>query len=359
MRVAFITRSTWQTVPGGDTVQLRETASRLQLLGVHTDILTADAKIDYTAYDLLHLFNITRPADLLKHARLCNKPYLLSPVLIDYSEYDRHYRKGISGFIFRHCSPSQNEYIKTIGRRIQGKDKLVSHAYLWKGQQKSMQEIIAGAAAILPNSSAEQTAIRSRFSTNAEYAIIPNGVNTSLFTTDLSAARDKNLVICAARIEGIKNQLTLIKALNNTAFTLVLIGGAAPGQQSYYQQCVKEAASNVRFTGHITQEELLAYYQQAAVHVLPSWFETCGLSSLEAAAMGCNIVITDKGYTRDYFGDDAFYAEPSSPESILAAIQKAAGAEYNDRLRKKIMTAFTWQNAASLTFSMYKKILSR
>lgn len=147
MRAAFITRSTWQTVPGGDTIQLKETALHLKQLGVKADILSAGSNVDYSAYDLIHFFNITRPADLLVHARRCKRPYVLSPVLVDYSGYDRNYRKGLSGFIFRHCSPSINEYIKTIGRWIRGNDKLVSSAYLWKGHRRCMQEIITGASA--------------------------------------------------------------------------------------------------------------------------------------------------------------------------------------------------------------------
>jgi len=41
--------------------------------------------------------------------------------------------------------------------------------------------------------------------------------------------------------------------------------------------------------------------------VLPSWFETTGLSSIEAGVMGCNIVITDK-VMQEYFSHHAFTA---------------------------------------------------
>ena len=48
--------------------------------------------------------------------------------------------------------------------------------------------------------------------------------------------------------------------------------------------------------------------------------ETPGLSSLEAAAMGKNIVVTTKGDTYDYFEDYAFYCEPDDIESIKNAL---------------------------------------
>lgn len=358
MKVAFITRSTWQTVPGGDTVQLEQTVRHLRNLGVKADIFTADQKIDYAAYDLFHFFNITRPADLLLHTRECRKPYVITPILVNYSEYDRHHRKGISGFMFRFCSPGFNEYAKTIARWLLGKDKLISKAYLWKGQTGSMREVVAGANAILPNSTGEQNELQKRFDSKALITVVPNGIDTALFVNDNSVQRDEQLVICVARIEGIKNQLNLIRGLNGTEFSLILIGGAAAGQRQYYKACREAAADNIQFKGHIAQTELLSYYQRAKVHVLPSWFETCGLSSLEAGAMGCRIVVTDKGYTRDYFGEQAFYADPSSPASILETIRRAATANIDDQLAQKIRQAYTWQQAAAITFDVYKKIVT-
>jgi glycosyltransferase involved in cell wall biosynthesis len=163
-------------------------------------------------------------------------------------------------------------------------------------------------------------------------------------------------VLCVARIEGIKNQLNLIKALNNTRFHLLIIGSHAPNQASYYHHCRSIAAKNVDFIDHIPVEMLLTWYQRAKVHVLPSWFETTGLSSVEAAAMGCNIVITDKGDTREYFGDDAFYCDPSEPKSILEAIEKASLGPFNENLRKKILKYYTWEQAAIQTLKAYKTI---
>jgi len=166
-------------------------------------------------------------------------------------------------------------------------------------------------------------------------------------------------VICVARIEGIKNQLNLIRALNNTRFKLLLIGNHSPNQQAYYDECKSIAAANIEFIAHLPQDELVAYYQRAGVHVLPSWFETTGLSSLEAAAMGCNIVITDKGDTREYFGDDAFYCDPGKPESILAAIEQAGGAQHKPMLRERILQKYTWAQAAKSTLAAYEQVVEQ
>jgi glycosyltransferase involved in cell wall biosynthesis len=136
----------------------------------------------------------------------------------------------------------------------------------------------------------------------------------------------------------------------------LMVGSHAPNQAGYYQHCRSIAAKNVDFMKHIPVEMLLTWYKRAKVHVLPSWFETTGLSSIEAAAMGCNIVITDKGDTREYFEDDAFYCDPSEPESILAAVEKASGAPFNKNLHEKILKQYTWEQAAIQTLKAYKTI---
>jgi glycosyltransferase involved in cell wall biosynthesis len=106
------------------------------------------------------------------------------------------------------------------------------------------------------------------------------------------------------------------------------------------------------------QEILMGYYKAARVHALPSWFETCGLSSLEAVAMGCNIAITDKGYTRDYFGDEAFYCNPDDCQSIFTAIDQAAQSSAPKSLQQKIIQQYTWQRAAAITLETCKNIIS-
>jgi glycosyltransferase involved in cell wall biosynthesis len=357
MKVAFITRSTLDTAPGGDTIQIKQTAKQLRILGAEVDILPTTLKIDYDLYDLLHFFNIVRPADILHHISKSKKPFVLSPIYIDYGEFDRHHRKGISGFIFRRFSSSANEYFKTIGRWLLGKDSLRSKNFLFKGQMRSVKEVIGKTSWLLPNSEAEYTALMKEYKISNPYTVVPNGIDHLLFQPDLTVSKSEKLVISAARIEGIKNQLNLVKALNNTEFTLLLIGSSAPNQKKYYKQCRQIASENIQFIDHIQQEELLTYYKKAKVHVLPSWFESCGLSSLEAAAMGCNIVITDKGYTRDYFSNHAFYCDPASPASILDAVRKASQAEWKPGLQEKIFREFTWQHAAVVTLDIYKKIL--
>lgn len=353
--VAFITRSTLFTVPGGDTVQIVQTAEHLKALDVRVDILLSHAVIPYERYDLLHFFNIIRPADILYHCRKAQKPYVVSTIFCNYTEFDKHHRKGYN-FLFNLLPADWIEYLKTMARWLLGRDKLASLDFVWKGQRKSIVEILNKAAVLLPNSESEYKRVRDTYHCNAKYQVVPNGVNLLQFQYNPAIKKDEHLVLCVARIEGNKNQMNLIRALNNTKFRLLIIGAHAPNQANYYQACLKLAAPNVKFLNRIPLEELIEHYKLAKVHVLPSWFETTGLSSVEAAVMGCNIVITDKGDTVEYFGDDAIYCDPESPESIRAAIEKASSAPFNQNLRQTILKNYTWEQAAEQTLKAYQLV---
>jgi glycosyltransferase involved in cell wall biosynthesis len=357
LKVAMITRSTLYSIRGGDTVQVEQTAIQLRNRGVEVDIKLTDTLIDYTKYNLLHFFNIIRPADILYHIKKSGKPFVVSTILIDYSEYDKRYRAGISGKLFRFFSADYNEYLKTITRWILGRDSLMSKAYLWKGQRNSIKEVLRKAEIVLPNSQLEYDRLVKQYDCQPAYQVVPNGIDTALFQIDISVEKDPLLVICAARIEGIKNQINLIKALNGTKYKLILIGSPAPNQLTYYETCKKMAGENIIFIEQLSQDTLLKYYHKAKTHVLPSWFETTGLSSLEAVAMGCNVVITDKGDTKEYFGAAAFYCDPALPENILAAIQKASLAPADEKFRLQVLEKFNWQEAAAITLSAYRKII--
>lgn len=357
MKVLFISRATLYTDKGGDTIQVLNTARYLQDLGIEVTIRLCNEVIDYSGFDLLHFFNIIRPADILIHIKKSAKPYVISTIYVDYSEYEKKARGGLPGLIFRTFSSDFIEYAKVIARAIINGEKILSPYYLLLGHNRSVKKVIRNAAMLLPNSHNEYKRLTEHYHTPARYKVIPNAINPSLFNNKLPVEdRDDKRVICVGRIEGRKNQLNLIRAVRGTSYKLVLIGSPSANQLKYYEACKAEAGPNVSFINLIPQQELIKYYQSAKVHVLASWFETTGLSSLEAAAMGCNIVVTEKGDTREYYENYAYYCDPSSPASILSAIEKAATAEFIPQLQEKINLYLTWEQTAKKTMEAYQEI---
>jgi glycosyltransferase involved in cell wall biosynthesis len=356
----MVARSTLYSSPGGDTTQIEMTAKYLRDLGITADVVLADKKIDYKKYDLIHFFNIIRPDDILCHMKR-DKPFVVSTVFVEYSEFDKIARSGLSGLLFKILTPSQIEYFKCIARFLLKRDKIKSNYFLFRGQMKSISYIAERAKLLLPNSHNEYKRLESHLHKNFPYRKVVNAIDPNIFND--SVIEDKNFkdhILMVARIEGLKNQLNVIKALGGTKYQLTIIGKPALNQIAYYNECRALASeySNIHFvTEHIEHKKLVSIYKASKVHVLASWFETTGLVSLEAAMMGCNIVVTRKGDTEEYFKDMAYYCEPDDIDSIRDAVIKAYNEPVNPGLKSFIKKNYTWNNAAQQTLEAYYSVL--
>jgi glycosyltransferase involved in cell wall biosynthesis len=356
LKVVFIVRSSFDTVKGGDTQQLLCTARELGTLGVVVDIKKATDRIDYGKYDLMHLFNLIRPADHLDHIARSGLPYVLSTIYLDYSRFDTLGRSQPAKLLFRMTGKHLAEYMKTCYRTIKGQDKLASAGYLL-GHQRAVRTVLSGARMLLPNSPSEYNRLFADFGIQKPYRVIPNGIDTKIFKTLPAPERNENQVLCVGQVYGLKNQHRLIEATRQMNVKLVIIGKPPPNHHTYFEYCRKIAHKNVEFHGFMPQEELANYYATSKVHALPSWFETTGLSSLEAGAMGCNLVVGKGGDTLDYFRDHASFCYAPDQREIEEALEKELTRKNSLDFRKYILSNYTWEQAALETHKAYLQAL--
>ena len=354
-------RATLFSHPGGDTIQISKTAEYLNKIDiVQVDIKTVNEDIKLKGYDLLHLFNIGRPSDILGIIKKSKLPYVVSTVFVDFSEAEANHHNKTRRILNKIFSIDQLEYLKIVGRVLKGQEKITDYRYLLYGQKKSIKKIIKKAKVLLPNSFSEYNRLYKSYGIEQKYEVIPNAIDINVFNNYVDN-KDYNkfykAVICVGQITPVKNQLNIIRALNNTQYEVYIIGKPSSNAISYFNKCKETASNNIHFIPFVEQKELAQIYNKAKVHVLASWFETTGLVSLEAAYMGCNIVISDKGDQLEYFSNDAFYCIPDKIDSILAAVNKAFKSPFNESLKKKIKDNYTWDKTAFKTYQVYKKII--
>lgn len=368
MKILFQSRATLFVAPGGDTVQLVKTAEYLRRIGVEVDIGTTDEP-DLKAYDLVHLFNLMRPDDVFaqaENARRQGLPIALSTIYGLYTEFERKARGGLAGIASRHLSPWNIERLKVVAKGI--KNQSMSKG-AWQialhGYHHQCARLVDLVDVFLPNSGSEMDRVHHDFpvARARPFEVVPNAVDVEVFDPTKVRPRPdierlRGCIVSAARIEGRKCQLELIRAARDLPVDLVLIGKPAMNNIGYYEAVQREAGPRVHFIGQVDHTQLAEYYAVAKVHALISWMETPGLSSLEAGAMGCNLVITDKGDTRDYFGDEAFYADPASVSSIREALAQALAAPAPEALQQRIRCDFTWEKAAAATLRGYQAALA-
>ena len=320
MKILFIARSSLFVQAGGDTQQIVQTAKSLEEIGVAVTIKLRGESVDFAEFDLVHFFNAGRPADILDVLPTLKQPLVVSSIWVDYSEWDQA-QSGLRGALARQAGKFGLEYLKCIGRGVSGSDRFPGITYLMRGQKKAMQDLFNRSDAIVASSESERTRLDDAFAVGEKTSVIPLGVNPAVIQTE--EAEERTGVICVGRIEGLKNQLNLIRAANGADWKLKIIGKAAINQTQYYAQCRREAGDNIEFAGWLNAEHLAQAYKQAKVLVLPSYFETFGLVALEAMANGCNVVLSNRPDMNGIFADKAIFCNPNSPDDIKQKVEQA------------------------------------
>lgn len=368
MKVLFQSRKTLFTAPGGDTTQILKTKEYLEKLGIEVKI-SLELNPDLSGYDMVHFFNLMRPQELylqVKNAVKQGKKIALSTIYGPYEEYEKKVRGGILHYLNKILNISQIEYLKVIARAILNleinKGTLI---YLFNGHKRLQRKIIKNIDVFLPNSVSEMERVVKDFCLKKyTYVSVPNAVDIKVFDLDSTIIDEKyssfkDCVLCVARIEGRKNQLNVVRVARGLPYKFVFIGNAGTNSKKYLEKCKTESNKNCFFLGQIPHKDLPQFYKLCKVHVLPSWMETPGLSSLEAGVMRSNIVVSKKGDTEDYFKNYAWYCEPDNINSIRDAIRQAFESDYNENLRLRILNNYKWEDTAKATLEGYNKILDK
>ena len=371
MKVLMQSRKNFFDLRGGDTVQLEKTKTELEKLGVEIDF-SLDFEPDLSKYDLVHLSNVTRIQETylqVKNAKRQGKPIALSTIYWPIDEFEKKGQVGIRKFINSHVGIDNEERIKAIARFVKDKNsRNEATKNLWKiGYTKMQNYVVNNVDYFLPNSEMEMEEFCKSFGVKKQkYKVIPNAIDADIaaMQDEASAPEEfekyRDAIICVGRIEPRKNQLSLVKALDQSGYKLVLVGAVSDNQRGYFAEIKEIIDRNPTFhyVSRIENSKLYQLYKVCKVSTLPSWLDTPGLVSLEAAAMGCNLAISSKGSTTEYFSSYAEYCLPDDLKGIRNAIDRAYKKEKNDALKNRIFENYTWEIAGKKTLEAYKELLN-
>ena len=365
MRALWLTRPDLQSRPGGDTTQILETAATLEKRGVTIEICS-DRVPNFSGFDVVHLFHLDRVWENVEWCRQIRTraiPSVLSPIYWPSQEFDRCGRTGFAAALTQLGGSNPYQYLKLLHRGVRpllGMGEMGNLRDAGRGYRFARRFVLETVDVLLPNSHAEREQLERHFDLRQPQSVVRNAVNPETFFDDPAATapgieRDPRAVLYVGRIEPRKNQRMLIRALQDTGLRLRIIGRAGHFHGAYERRCRREAGPNVEFLAWRTPRELQRWYRASGVHACPSWYETPGLASLEAASCGCSIVVTSRGSTREYFGDQAEFCEPDDSRSILSAVERAMAKPGPVSLRRKIGCEFTWEKAAQATLEAYDR----
>ncbi len=364
LNVAMVIRPQVPGRHGGDLVQAEMTARELSKKDVRVTISSGE---EIPRADIVHVFNMQTPHWTLQQVARATKegkPVVLSPI---------YWSSLISVvgalMIFPRLLPFLPNTLAENGpdARDSGRGPF---PLLPLGHRRKARQILRLSRLILPNSTAEALQLQAEYpellSRSDALKVVPNGADAGEFEGGAGGSawgeglpEPGEYILCVARIDFRKNQLRLIDAIRDLGLSLVCVGDpvlTSPWHVAYYNAC-KGRGGGVTFLTHRGPRELWPLYYNCALHCLPSYFETPGLSNLEAALSGARVVTTPYGATREYFGNLAQYCNPNSVSSIRLAIERSLQAPMPPGLRELVRDRFTWRRAAEVTLEAYYQVL--
>jgi glycosyltransferase involved in cell wall biosynthesis len=339
-------------IPGGHVVQIEKTAGALAAAGLHVRCDYSE-RPELSSVDVVHGFGLS-PSEI----RLCHRHRV--PVALSTIYWDRSYRaEGQGGRpSARALAGRAARAVRFAGSALRGRSELVEHSLEVSAHERALATSYESADLLLPNAAGEGESIRRDLGVTTPMIPVPNGVDPG-FAAPAPPFADREYVLFVGRIDPHKNQLGAIRALRPTGIPLVLAGDDHPHHGDYARQCRDEGGDAVTFTGPVPHDSarLGELYRGARVHLLPSWFETTGLVSLEAALAGCSVVTTSRGHAREYLGDLAWYCDPRAPVSIEEAVRLAWKNPPDPALRQRVLDRYTWDHVAEATGAAYRSLL--
>jgi len=343
-------------------------AHGLRELGHQVEI-SLELEPDLQNFDLVHCFNITRLQEtLLQVANGRNQgiPVVLSPVFHNLTRYFRAGVYGWRGVLTNTFSYATLEQLRNLYLWIfsESEPKACSQ-FLSFGYVGAGKHILHSIQGMVVNSKEEAREVCSFFQPShvPEYQVIPVGVSLEeLEMVDdrfTQQTRLKDYILCVGRLEDLKNQIRIFKALKNLSIPLVFIGQENPNHQSYshkFHRLIRNHP-NVHWLTGLDRKTVLSAMKSARVHILASFVETTGLSNLEAGYLGASLVSTQNGYSREIFKHMVDYCDPEDIGSIREAVHCALKRKSPSLLREYISTRYTEKHCALKHDQFYGRIL--
>ena len=154
-----------------------------------------------------------------------------------------------------------------------------------------------------------------------------------------------------------KNVLRLALAAEKYKFRLLLAGSISSEKDFCPIREVMERCPTIRYLGRVSDEDLIDLYKKAKVFALPSINEGVGLVAVEAAACGCNIVVTNVGGPKEYYAGMAYEVNPLKIDDIGSAIIKAMTSnDCQPALRKHVVDTYSLSNCVLSMVNSYNRV---
>jgi len=357
---------------GSEAQSLGGPSVRIPILGKHLEqaglrlISDGDRPPDIT-----HIFNAWPQAtafEAIRAAKAFGSRVVFSPIFLDLSGQAVWEHRLLAGL--KHSPTSQNAFAcfaEVRSLRELARDS-GCHSEPAPGYFASLRQMILLSDALILLSEAERRlllSIGARLPPLTQ--IVPNAANVATRRFDPKVFEKQfgvaDYVLCIGRLEPRKNQLALVLAMRELGIPLVLVGHST--HPEYRRLIEMHRWDGLTIIDRLDNNSPLFWSAIAGARVfaLPSWAEGGPLAALEAAAAGCNLVLSDGFGEKEYFGKWATYVDPGDLLALRRAIQESLDTprSKNDQQDQQqfFREHYSWDRHAKLTRDVYASVAQR
>ncbi len=203
----------------------------------------------------------------------------------------------------------------------------------------------------------------------AGIGLVHNGIDTGVFRPLPGVTRNplRLMATCSADapLKGLRYLLLAYARLlqHRPGLELLVVSKPRPGGKTEKLVQHLGIADKVRFVSGITTQQMVQYYAEAAIAVVPSVYEGFGLPAGEAMACGVPVVSSNGGALPEVVGDAGVIVPARSVDALAQAIDALLGdptrrAELGARGRQRILDEFCWDVCAGQMVAYYRQVLA-
>lgn len=346
MHIAFVARKTLYSQPGGDTVQVEQSAAALRRQGHNVSITTSGTPLPDNI-DVLHGFNLGRPADLLSYFTSFRGKKVLSSIYVDYALAD----SARFPLLYKILGKHGLEHMKTLARAVNGSDRWPGLAYALRGQHRNVQALLKHTHTVLTSSDSEASRLEQDFGALPKTITVPLGVAEEFLTPPVEGPKEGILIL--GRLEWLKNQKTVIQWASKHQWPLTVVGDPGKNQQVYYRECKAAAGETITFLPHTRGEALLALLDSHKLLVVPSHFESFSLVGWEAAARGMKVLFNDVADMKETLAPIGEGVDFSDEAACTLRIQETLSEPVGLKKSQALLESRSWDQIVMQILSAY------
>lgn len=203
----------------------------------------------------------------------------------------------------------------------------------------------------------------------ASIALVHNGIDTEEFHPLPEVARSPRRLMATASadapLKGLHYLLLAYASLlrHYPDLELLVVGRPQPGGKTERLVARLGIADNVRFVSGISTAQMVRYYAEATVAVVPSIYEGFGLPAGEAMACEVPVVATDGGALPEVVGDAGVVVPVRDAQALARAVaglleDPPRRARLAAAGRQRILRHFSWRLCAQDMEACYRKVIA-